>query len=358
MTPRTLRTTRRALRTTGLLAASALVAGLAAAPARAADRVDLTGGGTTLRLAPATARALDGLGVSVTPTGRATAGARGVTFPITDGRLDPETARGVFRHRGGLRLQAGHVRVTLSDFNVVVGRRSTMSARINGGGRLGALQPVVSRARIARDGLTTTVSGVQIRLGARGARALNRAFHVRAFSPRLVLGTATIRARSEQVAFAGGRTDLALDPAAGAALTSLGVAPGLVGDARANADGSFAFPITGGKVNAQTLAGDVRHSGGISLTAGGTRVELTSFEIDTAERTLSANVTGVRGKVAILALDLRAIQRTDGDGTVTVANVPARLTKAAADALNAAFGVTAFAEGFQLGVATVRGELA
>ncbi|CAA9515213.1 MAG: hypothetical protein AVDCRST_MAG13-3030, partial [uncultured Solirubrobacteraceae bacterium] len=45
-------------------------------------------------------------------------------------------------------------------------------------------------------------------------------------------------------------------------------------------------------------------------------------------------------------------------GTVTVANVPARLTKAAADALNAAFGVTAFSEGLQLGVATIRGELA
>jgi hypothetical protein len=100
----------------------------------------------------------------------------------------------------------------------------------------------------------------------------------------------------------------------------------------------------------------VRHSGGISLTAGATRVELTNFDIDTAERTLSANVTGVPGKVAILSLDLSAVERTDAGGTVTVANVPARLTKAAADALNAAFRVTAFAEGLQLGVATIRGE--
>jgi len=350
MTPRT-------LRRTGALAASALAAGLLAAPAHAADRVDLTGGSTTLRLAPSTARALDTLGVSVAPTGRAAAGSAGVRFPITRGSLDPETARGTVRHTGGLRLRAGHVRVTLSDFNVVVGRRSTMSARVNGGPRLGALQPVVTRARIARDGLTTTVSNVQIRLSPRGARALNRAFGVRAFTSRLVLGTATIRARSEQVAFSGGRTDLALDPAAGAALASLGVTPGLIG-ATANPDGSFGFPITGGKVNAETLAGDVRHSGGISLTAGATRVELTNFDIDTAERTLSANVTGIPGKVAILSLDLSAIRRTDGEDTVTVANVPARLTKPAADALNAAFGVTAFAEGLQLGVATIRGELA
>jgi hypothetical protein len=55
------------LRRAGLLAASTLAAGLLAAPAQAADKVDLTGGGTTLRLAPATARALDGLGVSVAP---------------------------------------------------------------------------------------------------------------------------------------------------------------------------------------------------------------------------------------------------------------------------------------------------
>ncbi len=356
MTPRTLRRTGAVA--ASALAASALAAGLLAGPAQAADRIDLTGGSTTLRLAPSTARALEGLGVSVTPTGRATAGSAGVRFPITRGRLDPETARGTFRHAGGLRLRAGHVRVTLSDFNVVVGRRATMSARVDGGPRLAALRPVVSRARIARDGLTTTVSNVRIALSPRGARALNRAFGVRVFTSRLVLGTATIRARSEQVAFAGGRTDLALDPAAGAALASLGVTPGLVGDAAANPDGSFGFPITGGKVAAATLAGDVRHSGGISLTAGGTRVELTNFDIDTAERTLSANVTGVAGKVAILSLDLSAIQRTDGDGTVTVADVPARLTKASADALNAAFGVTAFTEGLQLGVATIRGELA
>lgn len=350
--------TTRTLRRTGALATGLLATGLLAAPAHAADPVDLTGGSTTLRLAPSTARALDGLGVSVAPTGRASAGASGVRFPITRGALDPETARGTIRHTGGLRLRARHVRVTLSDFTVVVGRRSTMSARVNGGGRLAALTPVVTRARIARDGLTTTVSNVQIRLSARGARALNAAFGVRAFTSRLVLGTATIRAQSEQVAFSGGQTDLALDAAAGAALTSLGVTPGLVGDARANADGTFGFPITGGKVVAETLAGAVRHSGGISLTRGSTRVELTNFDIDTAERTLSANVTGVQGKVAILSLDLSAIQRTDAEGSVTVANVPARLTKAAADALNAAFGVTAFTEGLQLGVATVRGELA
>ncbi len=346
------------LRRTGVLAAGVLAAGLLAAPAHAADRVDLTGGSTTLRLAGSTARALDGLGVSVAPTGRATAGSSGVRFPITRGSLDPETARGTIRHTGGLRLRAGHVRVTLSDFNVVVGRRSTMSARVNGGARLAALQPVVTRARIARDGLSTTVSNVQIRLSAKGARALNAAFGVRAFTSRLVLGTATIRAQSEEVAFAGGRTDLALDPAAGAALTSLGVTPGLVGDATANPDGSFGFPITGGKVVAETLAGDIPHSGGISLTKGSTRVELTNFDIDTAARTLSANVTGVTGKVAILSLDLGAIRRTDEGANVTVGNIPVKLTKAAADALNAAFGVTAFAEGLQLGVATVRGELA
>ena len=64
-------------------------------------------------------------------------------------------------------------------------------------------------------------------------------------------------------------TTLALDPAAAAALTGLGVTPAPVEPARALPSGELAFPIKNSFRN--TLrTGVIRHSGGISLTAGST----------------------------------------------------------------------------------------
>lgn len=353
------------LSSTRRIRARAVVAGavvavtaVAAAPASAGTPVELApAGGTTLRLDAGVAKALKGLGVSVAPTGRAKAGAGGVTFPITAGRIDPASAAGYIKHAGGLRLSAGKVKVTLSDYNVVVGGRTTLSAKVNGGARAQLLVPGLTAAKITRPGLGTTVSGVALTLSKAGARALNSIFHVKAFKTGLKLGTLTIKAQPAEVAFAGGRTDLALDAGAAAALDSLKIKAGVIDGAVANADGSLGFPITGGLVNATSLAGAVTHSGGISLKQNNTTVALTGFTIDTVAKTLSAKVNGA-GPVAILALDLSAPKVAISGRAVTVANVPARLTKAAADALNQAFSTSAFTEGLLLGVATVRGQAA
>ncbi|MTD45095.1 hypothetical protein GKE82_12530 [Conexibacter sp. W3-3-2] len=346
---------------TSTLIAGALAAGLALAPAASAQstssKLDISGGGTTLKLDSGTAKALKSLGVSVAPTGRATAGSAGVRFPITGGELDPASAAGVIRHTGGLRLSAGRTRVTLSDFTVAVNKAPTMSARVNGGKRLGALVPVVGKARITRSGLGVTVSRIDIHLSTKGAAALNKTFGVKAFKPRLKLGTATVATSLAEVRFTGGQTALALDPGAVSALTSLGVAPGIVGPAVANPDGSLGFPITGGGVNAKTLAGQIPHSGGISLTKGGTVVRLTDFNIDTRKAELTAAING-GARAAILSLDLSAPKVDVSGRTVSVGNVTGKLTQGAADALNAAFGTTAFTAGLTLGVATVKGEIA
>jgi hypothetical protein len=125
---------------------------------------------------------------------------------------------------------------------------------------------------------------------------------VHAFRPGLRLGTATVRATPSDLVFRGGQTKLALDAGTAQALASLGIAPGLVGDAKANTDGRFGFPITGESVDRESLAGRITHSGGISLTKGSTRVVLSRFVIDTRAATLSARVGDDR--IAILALDL------------------------------------------------------
>lgn len=338
-----------------LVAAGSLAAvGVVAAPAQAAT-VGLSGGSTTVKVDAETGKALTSLGVKLAPVRGAKATSAGVRFPITGGSIDPATAAGVIRHRGGLRLSAGKVRVTLSDFVVTVSKRPKLSAKVNNGKRITALVPVLGKARISRNGLGTTVRNVDLHLSSQAAAVLNKAFHVKAFKSRLKLGRATIVAKPADVAFAGGQTDLALDAGAGAALASLGVTAGLVAPATANADGSFAFPITGGLVSLKTLGGEITHSGGISLTKGATVVSLTDFTVDTKAKQLTAVING-GARAAILDLDLSAPKVAVAGRTVTVGGVGATLTQGAADALNGAFGVTAFTAGLKLGVATVRGD--
>lgn len=346
------------MRTRILVAIAGVSLGLTAAgPAQAAS-VKLAGGGTTLKLAPAAGKALKSLGVSVSPTGKAKASSKGITFPITGGKLDPATGAGTIRHTGGLRLKAGKTSVVLSDYTVVSAgpKKSSMSVKV-GKARAKLLVPAVSKVKLTRDGLGIVLSRVDIHLTKAGASALNKTFDVKAFKGGFKLGTATVAATPSQIAFAGGQTDLVLDSGTAAALTSLGVTPGIVGSAKANPDGSLGFPITGGLLDAKTLAGSIPHSGGISLTAGATVVTLTDFTIDTTAKQLTAIVAG-GARTAILDLDLSAIKVTTEGLAVTVANVPATLTAGAAAALNQAFGVTAFTAGLKFGVATVRGQSA
>ena len=88
-----------------------------------------------------------------------------------------------------------------------------------------------------------------------------------------------------------GATTLELNPAAVDALTGLGVTPAPIAPARALPSGELAFPITNSFRNA-LRTGRFRHSGGISLTAGSTTVNLEDFVIDpTAACSPPASVT-------------------------------------------------------------------
>jgi hypothetical protein len=342
-------------RTLRVAAAGALVALAVAAPAGAAT-VKLAGGSTTLKLDAGTARALDGLGVSVTPITPAKAGSKGVSFPITGGSIDPATAAGTITHSGGLQLRAGATRVRLTRFAVGVDKTPSISVKA-GGARLHAFTLSLAKAKVTRAGLRTNVSGVVVKLSAKGAAALNKAFGVKAFARGLRIGTATVKATPGQIAFTGGATSLALDPGAAQALAALGVSAAPAAPATANPDGSLAFPITGGKVDAKSLAGSITHSGGLTLTKGATVVTVSDFTIATAPAPkLSALLGAARFDLA--TLDLSAARVATSGRAVTVGPVTAKLTRAAADALNQAFGTTAFAEGLTIGTATVAAQAA
>jgi len=108
----------------------------------------------------------------------------------------------------------------------------------------------------------------------------------------------------------GGNTAVALDSGFTGALTSLGLTPGVLGTATLT-DGSIHFPITGGSIVYWSPKGNYRpyvqgileHDGsGLSLTAGGTEVDLTNFTVNPGNSELYGDVS-VNGTSA-------AVQRT------------------------------------------------
>ncbi len=337
-------------------ALAAAAAALAVAPAASAqESADVGGGQTMLRIDPGTAKAIQDAGLGVSLLRPARNGASGVTFPVSGGALDPATLRGSVAHRGGLRFHDGPTSVRLRNFRYTIGeRRSTLSASV-GGTRLTILNLDLSRAKVsARGPLTKSASRIRATLTRGAAKALNQAFSTTLFKGGLLLGTVRTEVALSEAVLGGGATTLPLDDGAAGALRDLNITPGVIGDATAGPQG-LAFPITGGKVDAATLAGDITHSGGISLTRGGKRVELSEFTIEIDDTpALSALVGGSR--VEILTLDVGSISRSVRGRTVVVSGVVARLTATAANALNQAFETTAFKEGLTLCRATVEAQ--
>jgi hypothetical protein len=335
---------------------AALAVTLVVAPAASAqERAAVGGGQTMLRIDAGVAKAIQQAGLGVSLLRPARNGASGATFPASGGSLDPATLRGSVSHRGGLRFHDGPTSVRLRNFRYRIGaRRATLSAAV-GGTRLTILRLDLSRARVgARGPLTKTASRITARLTAGAARALNAAFDTTLFRGGLRLGTVRTEVELAEAVLADGVTTLRLDDGAAQALRDLNITPGVVGNATAGGAG-LGFPITGGKVDAATLAGSIRHSGGISLTRGDTRVELTDFTIGIDDSpALSALVGGQR--VEILSLDVSGITRSVRGRTIVVQGVVARLTAAAAGALNQAFSTDAFREGLTIGTATVAAE--
>ena len=337
------------------LAAGATMLALAA-PSQAAT-YPVGGGSTTLKLDARTGAALTSLGVRIDRAGPATSVTGGFRFPVSSGRIDGDTAAGVINHRGGIVLRGGRTRVVLSNFRIITTGTPRIVGKVNGSRAYAPLFTLdLSDAAIRRVGLSTVVRNVGVSLHPRGAAALRAAFRNPAFAAGLKMGTANVVAKPRNAVFTGGATELAVADAALGALTSLGIAPGAASNA--TLDGAtYSFPITGGSVRLANLAGSIAHSGGITLTKGGTTVTLSDFTINTVRGELWGKVNGSK-PVALLKLDLGDPAVTTGAQRVTVGNVPGSLTAGAAAALNGAFGTTAFTEGLVLGTATVKGETA
>ncbi len=149
----------------------------------------------------------------------------------------------------------------------------------------------------------------------------------------------------------GEDTVLALDSGTAKVLKQNDVAVAPIDPASAGDDG-IAFPITGGEVDSESLAGTIDHSGGLTFSAGGTDVALTDFVIDTSAGTLSAS-TADGADLVVLDVDLAGLQRSDEGGAIVLTGITTTLSDDAAGALNDAFSVKLFEGGLAIGDVTV-----
>ena len=166
----------------------------------------------------------------------------------------------------------------------------------------------------------------------------------------------------------GESTTVTLDEQFVKGLTSLKVKPGVVGETKLE-DGALIFPITGGMATLYEkgttgtdpfIVGVIEHEGqGITLTAGGKEVELKNFDVDAGKSEIRTDIS-VDGKkfqddVPTFIADgtnLEYPPTTEGNNTI-LEGTEVKLSGTAAGALNKVFGVTAFSDGFPIGVAKI-----
>jgi hypothetical protein len=172
----------------------------------------------------------------------------------------------------------------------------------------------------------------------------------------LALASTSAFAQKTETVFAG-VTSVKLSGDFVGALQSLGVKPGTIAPTKLQ-NGKVNFPVVGGAIDLKTLAGEIIHSGGLTLTAGATQVRLQAFTIDTtgAAPVLTGLVVkngALLGRVPLFDLDLSASSIQLDDGVLRIKGVRLTLDKVAAGALNGFFSVSAFNAGFPIGTAKV-----
>ncbi len=160
-------------------------------------------------------------------------------------------------------------------------------------------------------------------------------------------------------ALTGVGTSVILDAGTAGALKGLGVAIAPSGNATFDASTStITFPITSGYAEIHSdptvkpgyIQGSVNHEGsGFTLTAGATKVTLDDFVVDPGNSMLYGSVNGTPG-APLLSLDGTNVKVTMESGNVVLFGTVAKLTDAAASALNGAFKTQAIKAGTPLGV--------
>jgi hypothetical protein len=184
-------------------AIAALVAlAFSATTAQSAERQDgetfpLSGEKTLLKIDKDTAAALSDAGVKVEATRAAdgpTAKRPYFTFPIVGGKVDKDPLGGKIVHSGGLSFSADSEKVVVKRF-VIELDRGILTAKVAGTGQRIALLRLGAPEGVKVGSERIVLRGVDAKLTAQAAAALNEAFDTDLFAGGLLIGEATVNAK-------------------------------------------------------------------------------------------------------------------------------------------------------------------
>jgi hypothetical protein len=186
------------------IAALALVVlALSATTAQSAERhegntIALSGGKTWLKIDKDTAAALSDAGVKVEATGAAVGptAERPYTFafPIVGGKVDKDPLGGRIVHSGGLSFSADSESVVVKRF-VIDLDRGVLTAKVAGTGQRIALLRLGTPESAKVGAERIVLRGVDAKLSAQAAAALNEALDTELFAGGLLIGEATVVAK-------------------------------------------------------------------------------------------------------------------------------------------------------------------
>ena len=189
--------------------ASAIVAlvvlALSATTAQSSERhndhngktIALSGGKTWLKIDKDTVAALSDAGVKVEATGAAvgpTAKRPYFAFPIVGGKVDKDPLGGRIVHSGGLSFSADSEKVVVKRFVIDVDR-GVLTAKVAGTGQRIALLRLGTPDGAKIGAGRIVLRGVDAKLSAQAAAALNEALDTDLFKGGLLIGEATVIAK-------------------------------------------------------------------------------------------------------------------------------------------------------------------
>jgi len=156
----------------------------------------------------------------------------------------------------------------------------------------------------------------------------------------------------------GGRTTVTLSEAFLADLTTLKITPTTIYSSQLYENKVF-FPITSGQINLANAAGQIEHSGGITLTAGTKAIRLDSFILTTTGEQPYITALAIAngkfiGRINLFDVELSSdlkLPLTPENGDFFLSGSKLNLDPAGASALNDAFGVKTFEDNLYVGYA-------
>lgn len=320
-----------------MCAATAVACALiVSAGVQSASATAVGGGQTTITITSGISAKLKKAGIGISAGEPATYSSRKLRLSVTGGDVSLKSARGTLRHSGVLVFRRGSRTASLRSLTV---NSTVLTVTIGDeqGLPLATLDRRRSRARSTRDQSAVKASRIRAKLSSEGASLLNGRLRTRAFRRGQTIATVSLEIE-RSMRITGGSATLTVDPVFNATLAKTSFK--LYGAAPATGDNltKFVFPVSGGKVGAVRLDGEVKLTGGVVVDQEGPFITLRDpIATMAGSKSRLSILAGPFGRAPVVDIDLTKakIKRklNSRGGTITVTGIPLRFTGLASTAL-------------------------